>query len=439
MKNTIVSLITPPLMGAVAVIRISGDEALDIASSIFSRRIKEPNKVVFGNIQNGENIVDEVLLTYFKGPKSFTGEDVIEISCHGSMLIANEIISLIISKGARMAERGEFSSRAYANGKIDLVQAEGINSLILSTTAEQKKLAMYSLKGETSSKLSPLITKLADILANIEVNIDYPEYQDIEEVTERQIILECDYIAKEIMTMLNQSKKSQYIVHGVNVALVGLPNAGKSSLLNALLNQNKAIVSSIPGTTRDVVEGNINLGGLPLHLLDTAGIHEASNEIEALGITKSQEEIEKADLVIFVKDATTLFSKEERELLNSIENKKHIVVFNKADLINDKKEEGIYISAINKDVTELKDEILKMFDLSVNDIIPSLCSTREIGLLEKAKEDMLRAKEEAEYCFSLDLISVYIKEAYDTLKEIIGERVSVDLEKEIFSRFCVGK
>lgn len=438
-NQTIVSLITPPLNGAVAVIRISGDEALQIANDIFSKKISEPNKVLYGTILDHEEKIDQVVLTYFAGPRSFTGEDVIEISCHGSMLIANQIISLIISKGARMAERGEFSSRAYFNNKIDLVQAEAILSMVEATSIEAKKLALYSLEGQTSSLLKPIITQLADLLSNIEVNIDYPEYEDIEEVTIYRVQHECDEMINTLSSLLNQSKKSQYFVKGIKVALVGLPNTGKSSLLNAFLNQEKAIVTDIPGTTRDIVEGDINLDGLPLHLLDTAGIRHADNKVEQIGIEKSQQSIDEADLVIMVLDSSRNLTPEEDELLNLIKNKNHIIVYNKADLLENLDQDKLYISALNKDISKLKEEIKKMFNLSINDVTPSLCSARQIGLLEKARANLVKANEDALNNLPIDLVSISIKQCYDTLKDILGLNVNVDLSEEIFSRFCVGK
>ena len=426
MNNTIVSLITAPINAAVAVIRLSGDNSLEIAQNIFSRKIEKPNYAYVGKLVNNNEIIDEVVLIYYKAPRSFTGEDVIEISVHGSMLIANEVISLIISKGARLAQRGEFSSRAYYNNKIHLIQAEAIMSMVEATSIEAKKLALYSLEGDTSKLIKPLIDKLADILSNIEVNIDYPEYLDIEEVTFDKVKKECTLISNEIDKLLNQSKKSQYIISGIKVALVGLPNTGKSSLLNAFLNQEKAIVTDIPGTTRDIVEGNINLNGLPLHLLDTAGIRESNNKVEQIGIEKSTKSIEEADLVIMVCDASREMNDEEKEILSKIKDKNYLIVYNKADLIN-------------HDITPLKNKILNLFNLTSKDITPSLCSSRQIGLLNKARDNLIKANEDALNNLSIDLISVSIKEAYDALKEIVGLSVNTDLSEEIFSRFCVGK
>ena len=284
-----------------------------------------------------------------------------------------------------------------------------------------------------------MIDKLADILSNIEVNIDYPEYLDIEEVTFDKVKKECTLISNEIDKLLNQSKKSQYIISGIKVALVGLPNTGKSSLLNAFLNQEKAIVTDIPGTTRDIVEGNINLNGLPLHLLDTAGIRESNNKVEQIGIEKSTKSIEEADLVIMVCDASREMNDEEKEILSKIKDKNYLIVYNKADLINHKDDDKLYISALNKDITPLKNKILNLFNLTSKDITPSLCSSRQIGLLNKARDNLIKANEDALNNLSIDLISVSIKEAYDALKEIVGLSVNTDLSEEIFSRFCVGK
>ena len=439
MFDTIVSLITPPLKGAVAVIRISGEKTLEIVQEIFSRKIEKSHYVYYGYILNKEEKVDEVMLSYFKGPKSFTGEDVIEISCHGSMLIVDQIISLLLSKGARLAERGEFTSRAFYNGRIDLVQAEAVNSLINAQTKEAKQISLYSLNGQTSSLLYPVRDHLADILSLIEVNIDYPEYEDVEEMTHEKMIKELDQLILTVSNLIKDGEKSKLITEGINVSIVGRPNVGKSSLLNALVKKEKAIVTNIPGTTRDIVEGQINLNGLIINLLDTAGIREASDEVEKIGIERSKESIEKSDLVILVLEADKL-EDEDKELLEYTKDKQRIIVYNKKDLINSSSQEGIYISAKNQDIKELEKEISKIFALDkLNALTPSLSSSREIGLLSKAKEGLIQAKQEALMGISLDLISVNIKMAYDAIKNILGEEVKTDLSEEIFSRFCVGK
>ena len=443
MFDCIVSLVTPPIKGAVALIRISGDNTLEIINQMFSRKIVESHKVYYGFIIDKETNekVDEVMVSYFKGPKSFTGEDVVEISCHGSMIIANQIIELCIRYGARISERGEFSSRAFYNGRIDLVQAEAINSLINAETLQSKRLQMHSLTGQTSALIRPIKNKLADILSLIEVNIDYPEYLDIEEMTNEKIINEVDPLIEVIDNLIKDGEKSKLINEGINVTIVGRPNVGKSSLLNALLKQDKAIVTNIPGTTRDIVEGKVNLNGIVLNLLDTAGIRTSSDEVEKIGIEKSKSTLDQADLVLLVLEANN-FTQEDQELLDLTNNKKRLVVYNKKELMDSSliKEDQIYISALNKDIKELELAIIKMFNLeTINEITPSLCSSREIGLLNKVKHNLIQAKQEAELALSLDLVSLSLKQAYDNIKDILGEEVTVDLAGEIFSRFCVGK
>ena len=441
MLNTIVSLITPPLKGAVALIRLSGDISKEIIDNIFTKKIEKPNHVYLGYIVNKKTNerIDQVLVTYFKAPHSYTGEDCVEISSHGSMLIVNQIIELCLSLGAVKAQRGEFTMRAYYSGKMDLVQAEAVNDLINAQTEEAKKLHLYSLTGETSKLLTPIKNELADILSLIEVNIDYPEYEDIEQMTNEKIIASLGGICTQIDELISDGKRNKLISQGIKVALVGRPNVGKSSLLNALLKQDKAIVTSIPGTTRDVVEGQINVNGITLNLLDTAGIRDTDDIVEEIGVNKSKSVIEEADLVILVLEADKLLD-EDKKLIELTKDKRRIIVYNKEDLISSRKQEGIYISALNKDITALKEEISSMFELDkLNELSPSLCSEREIGLLMKTKNSLSEAKEEAQNNISLDLIAISLKEGYDAIKDILGEEIKVDLSEEIFSRFCVGK
>ena len=292
MFETIVALATPPIKSALALIRVSGGDSFKIVSKCFSKHIEDiTHRTAFvGEIKDDEHIVDQVVLIAYKGPKSFTGEDLVEIICHGSMLVVDEIISTLIKFGARTAERGEYSMRAYLNQKIDLVQAESINDVINATTTEAKDLSMMSLKGSTSELLYPIRTKIADLMSLIEVNIDYPEYEDIEVANKEKIIKDCSDIVKEIDVLISDGKKGKIIKDGINVAIVGKPNVGKSSLLNTLIGEDKAIVTSIAGTTRDVVEGDVNINGLTLHLLDTAGIRKSEDVIENIGIEKHKAE-----------------------------------------------------------------------------------------------------------------------------------------------------
>ena len=442
--ETIVALATPPMKSALAIIRVSGDDAFEIVSKVFSKNLTKIDKrtLLFGKIIDGKEVIDEVVVAVYKGPKSFTGEDLVEIICHGSVLIANQIIELLLSKGARMATNGEYSSRAFLNQKIDLIQAEAINDVINATTKEAKALSILSLGGETSSLVAPIKTRLADILALIEVNIDYPEYEDIEEANKEKIISVVDELLPQIDKLTKEGEQGKIIKEGVKVAIVGKPNVGKSSLLNALLGESKAIVTDVAGTTRDIVEGEINLNGIVLHLLDTAGIRDVEDKVESIGINKSKESITQADLVIVVLDASSPLTKEDEEILDMSKDYKRIIVYNKSDAaINKQYKEGdITISALNNDISPLKDEIYKELGISSQSFnIPSLNNSRQLGLLKRVKASLLKAKEDASNDLSIDLVAVNLFDAYTSVLEILGEANQIDLSKEIFSRFCVGK
>ena len=440
--ETIVALATAPMKSALAIIRVSGDDTFEIVSKCSNKDLTKITKrtLLIGNIVDGDKEIDEVVLAVYKGPKSFTGEDLVEIICHGSVLIANEIIQLLISKGARMATNGEYSSRAFLNQKIDLVQAEAINDVINATTSEAKNLSILSLKGETSSLLVPIKTKLADILSLIEVNIDYPEYEDIEVANKTTIINVVDELIPQIQKLIKNGNQGKIIKEGVKVAIVGKPNVGKSSLLNALLGESKAIVTDVAGTTRDVVEGEINLNGIVLHLLDTAGIRNSDDKVESIGVDKSKHLIEEADLVIVVLDASSELDEMDKEILELSKDKKRIVVYNKNDLVNTYNKDNIYISAQNNDINQLKEAIYRVLGIDEEVFTtPSLNNARQLGLLMKAEQSLLKAKEDAENDLSIDLISVSLYDAYMAILEILGEANQMDISKEIFSRFCVGK
>ena len=440
--ETIVALATAPMKSALAVIRVSGDDAFEIVSKCFSKDITGITKrtCLVGSIIDGDKEIDEVVINVYKGPKSFTGEDLVEIICHGSVLIANEIIELLLSKGARLATNGEYSSRAFLNQKIDLVQAEAINDVINATTKEAKALSILSLKGDTSNLLVPLKTRLADILSLIEVNIDYPEYEDIEVANKEKIISTIDELLPEIERLTKEGEQGLIIKEGIKVAIIGKPNVGKSSLLNALLGESKAIVTDIAGTTRDVVEGEINLNGVVLHLLDTAGIRDVEDKIESIGINKSKEVIKEADLVIVVLDASSELDDMDKEILAISEDKKRIIIYNKSDLSTKTEEDKIYISALTGDISPLKKEIYKAVGLENEAFTtPSLNNVRQLGLLKNVKESLLKAKQDTELDLSIDLIAVSLYDAYRSILEILGEVDQIDISKEIFARFCVGK
>ena len=440
--ETIVALATAPIKSALAIIRVSGDDAFELVSKCFSkdiRKIKE-RTLLFGNIVDDNRVIDEVVLAIYKGPKSFTGEDLVEIMCHGSMLIANEIIELLLSKGARYATNGEYSSRAFLNGRIDLIQAEAINDVINASSKEAKELSILSLKGKTSELILPIKKRIADVLSLIEVNIDYPEYEDIEVANKGHVISLVDELIPQINSLVESGEKGLIIKEGIKVALVGKPNVGKSSLLNALLGESKAIVTDIAGTTRDVVEGEINLNGVILHLLDTAGIRESSDQVESIGVNKSKEVIAKADLVIVLLDASKELDKQDKDILDLVKDIPHVIVYNKADKLVSKDSDKLYISALNNDINPLKEEIYKVLGIKEEAFrTPSLNNVRQLGLLKAAKGALLKAKEDADNDLSIDLVSVSLMDAYNAILEILGEYKQTDISKEIFSRFCVGK
>ena len=442
MFETIVALATPALKSALAIIRVSGDDCFDVVSKCFSkdiRNIKERTCLI-GNIVDNNQIIDEVVINVYKGPKSFTGEDLVEIMCHGSMLIANQIIELLLSNGARYATNGEFSSRAFLHQKIDLVQAEAINDLINSTTNEAKNLSLLSLSGETSSLIAPLKEKLAYLVSLIEVNIDFPEYEDIEIANKQIVVQTCDDINSDIEKLIKDGEKALIVKEGLKVAIVGKPNVGKSSLLNALIGEDKAIVTDIAGTTRDVVEGDVNLKGIVLHLLDTAGIRDAHDKVESIGVDKSKESIAKADLVIVVLDGSSTLDKEDEMILNITKDSNRIIVYNKSDKTNKKEDGNLYISALNKNISPLVNEIYKRVGLT-DEVFktPSLNNVRQLGLLKNAYNSLQQAKEDALMDLSIDLVDISIMHAYNSILEILGENNQGDLTKEIFSHFCVGK
>ena len=439
-QEPIVALATAPLKSALAIVRCSGDGIFDIVNKCFSKKINlinEKNKIYYGYIKNSEEIIDQVILLAYKSQFSFTGEDSVEIICHGSVLIANEIIEVLIKNGCRYAVNGEFSNRAFLNNKINLIEAEAINDVINSVSKESKNLSMLSLIGKSNDLVINIKNKIADIMSLIEVNIDYPEYNDIENVTKEKIETDISNICQNLKQTISNGEKGKIIKDGLKVAIVGKPNAGKSSLLNAFLKQNKAIVTSVAGTTRDVVEGEIILNGIYLKLLDTAGIRESENLIEKEGIKKSKQAINEADLVIYVVDVTD--KDEDLDILENIKDKIVVKVYNKSDLVK-KNDDKLYISALTNDIDPLKDEIIKKLNLSKENYQnPSINNARELGLLKKCYEYLNLVLQENNDGLSLDLISIDLKNAYNCILEILGEETDLDFTKEIFKRFCVGK
>jgi len=443
MFETIVALATPPMRSALAIVRLSGEDCFKVVSKFFSNDLNKviTNGIHHGFVLDGKETVDEVVLLTYKGPHSYTGEDSVEIMTHGSPLITNKVIELALKNGARLAEHGEFTSRAYMHGKMDLVQAESINDLINAESEESKKISMMSLKGETSELIKPLKTSLGDLLSLIEVNINYPEYTDIEDANQEKVINVCNENIKYINQLIVDGKKGKIIKDGINIAIVGKPNVGKSSILNALLGEEKAIVTNIKGTTRDVVEGKFILNGVLINLYDTAGIRESNDIIEEKGILKSEETLKKADIVLAVFDSTS-FDDEDKRIIDLIKDKERIIVYNKKDLIskNSEKKDTLYISALNKDIEPLKDKIVSILGLKKENYDnPSINNTREIGILENIKVSLNKALTDAKNNVPIDLINVSIQDAYLKVLSLTGEDHDFDIANEIFSRFCLGK
>ena len=439
--NTIVALATPALKSALAVIRVCGDEAFSITEKLSGKKIAGTTnkKLVYSSLSFDDKLIDQVMLLVYPSSSSMTGEDTVEITCHGSMVIAKEIIAAYLALGATYAGPGEFSSRAYFHGKMDLIEAEAINDLINATTKESKNIALYSLSGKTSKLLYPLKEDLGAVLALIEVGIDFPEYDEEEKATLPSIASSCEEIRKKIAELIQGGEQGKVVRAGIKIAIVGEPNVGKSSLLNALLEEDKALVSPIPGTTRDVVEGEISVHGIPVRLLDTAGLHETEDYVEGLGIAKSEKMIEEADLVLLVyENEIDDKAKEVKERYGA--SKKIIEICNKSDLVADKKEGVIYASAIKGDVEAVKKAIYDSLGLS-DDVFetPSLSNERELALLRRMDKELSEAIDSCKREDPIDLVSAFVQEAYHLLQQLLGEEQSYDLTDEIFSRFCVGK
>ncbi|MEG0527888.1 MAG: tRNA uridine-5-carboxymethylaminomethyl(34) synthesis GTPase MnmE [Longicatena sp.] len=442
LQDTIAAISTAAVDGAISIIRLSGDDAIRIASTITSVKVMDATShtIHYGFVIDPitKEEVDEVLISVFRAPKTFTREDIVEINCHGGRFITKKILQILLSQGARLATPGEFSRRAFLNGRIDLTQAEAINDMIQADTNESSKLAIQGIKGSVKKLLEPLIENMLNMIANIEVNIDYPEYDDVEQITSDILLPKAKEWLDEIDRILANAQSGQIIKEGIKTAIVGKPNVGKSSLLNALLQEEKAIVTDIAGTTRDIVEGRIHLQGLTLNLIDTAGIRETEDTVEKIGIERSLKAIEEAQLILVLLDESQGLDEEDEQLLALTKGKTRIVVYNKKDLYSDG--EGIRISAIQNDIQELVDEIHRMFDK--HQIVieePILANERQISLMMKSKQSMMQAIQAMKDGVALDLLEIDIQDAYTSLKEILGEVHREDLLDTLFTNFCLGK
>lgn len=448
MNDTIVAISTTTGVGAISIIRLSGSESLEIVSKVFTKDLsKVPSHTIhYGHIKDKEEIIDEVLVSVMRSPKTFTREDIVEINCHGGVAPTNKVLEVLLKNGARLAQPGEFTKRAFLNGRIDLLEAEATMDLISSKTDKARKMSINTLTGETSNLIKDLRNDLVGIISNIEVNIDYPEYEDIEVLTNEKLLPSINSFKEKLENIIKKSEDSRVIKEGIKVGIIGRPNVGKSSLLNSLLEEEKAIVTDIPGTTRDIVEGTIVLGGIILNIIDTAGIRDTDDVVEKLGVEKSMSIIDTADLVIFILNNNEVLSEEEKELLKKLESVKKIIVVNKIDLANklDKSTLGNYIEVSVKEkvgISKIKEEIIRLFNLGEleTEDMTYLSNARSIALLNKAKDSIEEAANEIAMHSPIDIVEFSLKDAWNSLGEIIGETYTDELLDELFSRFCLGK
>ena len=450
MEDTICAIATMVGESSINVIRVSGKDSIEIVNKIFSRDISDvPSHTVhYGFIMENNEKVDEVFVSIFKSPKSFTTEDIVEISTHGGISSVNKVMELLLTNGCRLAEPGEFLKRAFLNGRIDLTQAEAVSDLINSQTESSRKMAIKGINKEIYKVITELKEKVLSLIANIEVNIDYPEYEDAVIVTTNMIKETNEYMSNKINDLLKNSKKGLLIKNGLKIAIVGKPNVGKSSILNALLEENKAIVTDIKGTTRDIVEGTLMIDGVKIDILDTAGIRETNDIVESIGVEKSVDAIKEADLVLFVIDSNDGFTKEDEDILNKLNNKEVLVIYNKSDLKDNysidklNNYNSLNISTFDKEkIEKLKNKISEIFDLkSISESnYTYITNARQISLLNKCINIINEINKEVENKEEVDLIEIDIKRLWETLSEITGEVNSDDLLNEIFSKFCLGK
>ncbi len=436
---------------------MSGKECFNVLEKIFKPKKQEKIEDIkgytlkYGNIVENEEIVDEVLVSYFKAPRSYTTENMCEINTHGGNIVVKKILELCLKNGANLAEPGEFTKRAFLNGRIDLLQAESVIDVINSKSERELKTGIKQLEGILSKKIKEIKQEIMDVMVNVDVSIDYPEY-DVEEVTDNQVLNMLNSVQEKLEKLEKSFDNGKIIKEGIKTAIIGKPNAGKSSLLNAILKEDRAIVTEYEGTTRDTIEEFVNIEGVPLKLVDTAGIRDAKDEVEKIGIAKSKEIAKEADLIIAIFDSSKELTEEDKEILDIIKNKKSIILLNKSDLNcilkeNDERFTNISdnilkISALEGNgLEELYDLIAKMFSLNEinldNDVI--ITNIRHKNLISKAIENVKEARKTIEENMPVDIVAIFIKNILEDLGNITGEFVTDDIINEIFSKFCLGK
>ena len=451
MSDTIVAISTKLGVGAISIIRVSGDNAISLVNKVFRGKDLtkvESHTINYGFIHDGKEDIDEVLVSVMRSPKTFTREDIVEINCHGGISTTLRILDLLIENGGRRAEAGEFTKRAFLNGRIDLTEAEAVMDLIESKTDNSRKLALSSLEGNLKKYINSFRDKLKHVLANIEVNIDYPEYYDIEEVTKKELKEVITSLEKDLKNLVTKSEERQIIKNGIKTIIIGRPNVGKSSILNRFLKEDKAIVTDIEGTTRDIVEGSIIFDGIELSLIDTAGIRDTDNLAEKIGVEKSLSLIDKANLIIVVLNSSEELTDNDKFILDKVKDKNPIIVLNKNDLpskIDKSKLDFKHIVSTNTNTLDgiepLKEEIKSMFKLSEikEDNYTYLANERQLSLAKQALKSLGDAKKSLESDEPVDIIEIDLKEVFDILGSITGESYSDELLDELFANFCVGK
>lgn len=457
--DTIAAISTAPGEGAIGIVRISGDLAISIASSIYQCGTKQLEKqkthtIHYGHIvdpKSGE-VYDEVMVSVLRAPKTFTREDIVEINCHGGIVAINRVLQLVLRMGARLAEPGEFTKRAFLNGRIDLSQAEAVMDLIRAKTDKSMQLAMRQLDGQLSNLIQNLRQEILNTLAQVEVNIDYPEYDDVEEMTLQLLREKTQQVLQGIRALLNTASQGKILRDGLKTAIVGRPNVGKSSLLNVLLREEKAIVTDIAGTTRDTIEEYVNVRGVPLQLIDTAGIRETDDVVEKIGVERSRKALKEADFVLLLLNQSETLQEEDIRLLETTKGMKRIILFNKTDLPSKlstediapyaQEEEIVTTSMLNKEgIDQLEEKIAGYFfqgQMNERDAT-YLSNTRHIALLEKAEQALVEVQNGIEMEMPVDLIQIDFTRAWDLLGEITGDSVQDELLTQLFSQFCLGK
>ena len=451
MNDTICAISTSQGVGAIAIIRVSGQESINIVNSIFKgkdlTKVKS-HSINYGYIVDKDKEIDEVLVSVMKSPKTFTAEDTVEINTHGGIAPTNKVLELLLTSGCRLAEPGEFTKRAFLNGRIDLLEAEAVMDKINAQTEKQNQLANNQLNGKVSKLIDELRNDMIQIISNINVNIDFPEYDDVDIITNDILVPKISNLKEKIKKIIEESKNGEIIKNGIVTAIIGEPNVGKSSLLNTLLNEEKAIVTDIAGTTRDIVEGQISINGIPLNIIDTAGIRKTDNIIESIGVEKSKDMIKKADLVLLVLNNNEVLTEEIKKLYSSIKEKNYIIIVNKIDLENKidlnhfPSDKIIKMSIKNKQgVDKLKDKIIELFNLSkIETEDPTyLSNTRSIAILKNCLKSIEDIEKSIKNNIPIDMLEIDIKNIWEELGKINGKYYDEELLDEMFSRFCLGK